>query len=239
MDMSEPEDKRLSMNQVETPVEPVGDKVYRLVSIGSQLIPVFGGAIGEAFHAFVKSPVERRQLKAIELMMDAINELYERTRRSQEDLIKDEAFVSTLFTAATLSARTADEEKLKAIKNAVISSAMMGAPNEAFQQMYMATLADMTSIHLRLLSYFKTLKFDNVQRFNTGDRAIQDGYFEMVRPFLQEGTQRGFVERATLDLRSWGVIAIPEGRATTLRGPDFIVMMLTDFGKGLLEFINA
>jgi hypothetical protein len=233
------DETRLTKELIEPAVEPAEDKLYRLVSIGSQMVPVWGGAIGEAFHAFVKSPAERRQRKAIVLMMDAINELYERTRRSHEDLVNDEAFVSTLFTASSMAVRTSDAEKLDAIKHAVISSALNGAPGEAIQQMYLTTLADMTSIHLRLLPYFKSLVFATVRLFTTGDRTVQNSYYDRVSTYVQEGISRGLVERATRDLHSWGVIAIPVGCPEAIPGPNFIVMMLTDFGRGLTEFIEV
>ncbi|MBB5356845.1 hypothetical protein HDE76_000027 [Rhodanobacter sp. ANJX3] len=237
--MSDQGEKKLTMDLVEPIVESETDKIYRVISIGVQAIPLVGGAIGEAFHAFVKSPFERRQRRAIELMMEAINSLQDKVFRSQEDLINDEAFVSTLFTAASMATRTADAEKLRAIKQAVISGALDAAPDEAMQQMFMATLAGMTGVHLKLLPYFKSLTPQIIKGFNAGERSVQNSYFDKVKAYVPKGTDTGLIARVTRDLQSWGVIAVPVGASSSASGPNFITMTLTDFGKRFVEFIDA
>lgn len=237
--MSDQGKEKLTMELIDPLVEPAADKIYRLVSIGVQAIPFVGGAIGETFHAFLKSPAERRQRQAIAVMMEAINELQKKISRSREDLINDEAFVSTLFTAASMATRTADADKLKAIKQAVISGALEGAPDEAAQQMFMTTLADMTSIHLKLLPYFKSITLQTIKNLNPDERSVQNSFFEKVKAFVTKGTDDGLIERATRDLQSWGVIAVPRGGASSVSGPNFIVMTLTDFGRRFVEFVGS
>lgn len=237
--MSGNEIKHVSSDIIEPSVEPVEDKLYRLASMATALVSsVDFGVSGELFRAFVEAPSERRTRQAIKLLTEALNEIIDRINRPLSQLQGDEAFVSTMATAYSMASRTADPEKLVAIKQVVISSALDNAPEEAVQQMYLATLSDMTSIHLRLLGYFKSLNYTEVKTADTGDRDVQNSYFEKVKTYLSEGTLRPVVERATRDLHSWGVIAVPEGCPEALPGPNFIVMMLTDFGKGLMEFIE-
>lgn len=236
--MSADDKKRLSIEMVEPTVEPVGDKVHRLTMAAAQLVPYAGGALAELFHSIVKSPMERRQLQAMEVMMEAINELQDKSERPVEMLMKDEAFVSTFFTASQLAVRTAEPEKLAAIKQAVIKGALDGSISEAIQQMYLSTLSQITSIHLRLLTYFKGLNGGTVRNTSTGDRNVQNSYFEHAARCFPEGINRAILERATRELNALGVIAVPEGFPQSLGGPNFVTMMLTDFGKGFLDFIS-
>jgi hypothetical protein len=240
MDMTEPKDKELTSELIEPTVEPTGDKVYRLAAaVAAAASVVDYGATNALFQTFIKSPTERRTRQAIQLIMEAVNEIKERVKRTEEQLQDNEAFVSTIATAYSMASRTAEPEKLSAIKRSVVSSALESAPEEAVQQMYLSTLAGMTSIHLRLLPYFKTLSYFKVKSFNTSHHRVQESYFEHVMPFVPENTPRAFIERATRDLQAWGVIAIPAGAPQTMSGPNFITMMLTDFGNGLVEFIEA
>jgi hypothetical protein len=236
--MSADDKKYLSIEMVEPTVEPVGDKVHRLTMAAAQLVPYVGGALAEAFHGIVKSPMERRQLQAMEVMMDAINELRNKSERPVETLMKDDAFISTFFTASQLAVRTAEPEKLAAIKQAVIKGALDSSISEAIQQMYLSTLSQMTSIHLRLLTYFKGLNAATVQKNNTGDRVTQDSYFERAAKCFPEGINKAILERATRELNTLGVIAVPQGFPQSLGGPNFVTMMLTDFGRGFVDFIS-
>jgi len=236
--MSEP-DKILSIELIDPIVEPIEDKVYRLAATAAAAASIVDfGAINALFQTFITSPSERRTRKAIVLIIEAINDIKQKINRTEEQLQNDEAFVSTAAKAYSLATLTAEPEKLSAIKQAIISSASERAPSEAVQQMYLNSLADMTSIHLGLLGYFKSLSFSEVRQFNTGDRSVQNSYFEKAKPFTPDGTHRSMIERATTDLHSSGVIAIPEGCPQAMPGPNFIVMMLSEFGKGLIEFIE-
>jgi hypothetical protein len=238
--MREQKIEKLSSDVIDPPVEPTEDTVYRLASAAFALVATVDyGASSELFRTFVQAPSDRRTRQAITLIIDALNQIIDRVNRPLDRLQDDEAFISTMATAYSMATRSAESEKLSAIKQAVICSALENAPNEATQQMYLTALADMTSIHLRLLRYFKALDFSTVKSANAGDRTIQNNYFRKVMPYLAEDTFRPLIERASRDLHSWGVIAVPEGCSQSMSGPNFITMMLTDFGKGFIDFIEA
>jgi hypothetical protein len=70
----------------------------------------------------------------------------------QPETLKDNpAFVDAVLAATHAVIRTSQEEKRKALRNAVVNSALAGAPEIAMQQMFIATLDRFTDWHLKVL----------------------------------------------------------------------------------------
>jgi hypothetical protein len=69
-----------------------------------------------------------------------------------ERLSRNEAFVSTALRATEIAVRTHEHEKLEALRNAVMSSALPDAPDDTLQQIFLNHVDSLTPWHLRILT---------------------------------------------------------------------------------------
>ncbi len=74
------------------------------------------------------------------------------------DLVENEAFVSTTVQASYAAIRAHQAEKLAALRNAVLNSALPTAPNDSLQQIFIKWVDELTVEHLRFLELFRDPK---------------------------------------------------------------------------------
>lgn len=135
--------------------ESPGDVAHALVRSALGAIPVAGSAAIELFNAIVTPPIERRRREWMASVGDALNELQSKagtidiTRLSQ-----DEEFISLLVSATQLAIRSHRQEKLDALKNAVLNSACGRRPSDDLQSAFLALVDRFTPLHLKLLKIF-------------------------------------------------------------------------------------
>jgi hypothetical protein len=60
--------------------------------------------------------------------------------------------VDAVVTATRIVDRTSQREKIEALRNAVLNSALPAAPDQDIQQLYFALIDNLTPTHLRLLT---------------------------------------------------------------------------------------
>lgn len=106
------------MNEEKEHIKPKpkgSDAIYALVKGAVSAIPLAGGAVSELFGLYVASPLQKRQEKWLESLLEKIKELEKKSARfSIENLQKNEVFISSLLQATQIAIRNHQEEKLKA-----------------------------------------------------------------------------------------------------------------------------
>ena len=136
-------------------VEPLSEKAHRVARSCLAAVPVFGGAAVEVFNALIEPPMSRRRVEWMVQMTDALNELLEKGVLTEKDLQENEKFFTTLVHASNVAIRNHEKEKLEALRNAVINSALPGAPSDTLQQLFLNLLDSCTSWHIALLKLFQ------------------------------------------------------------------------------------
>jgi hypothetical protein len=86
---------------------------------------------------------------------EAINELYEKGILTEKDLQENEVFFTSLVHASTMAIKNHQVEKLDALRNAVINSALPGAPDEIIQTLFLNFIDSCTLWHLALLRLYQ------------------------------------------------------------------------------------
>ena len=74
------------------------------------------------------------ELQHSQPVTEAINDLYEKGIVTEADLQENEKFFTTLVHASNTAIRNHEEEKLNALRNAVLNSALPGAPSDTMQR---------------------------------------------------------------------------------------------------------
>lgn len=140
---------------IDPKVEPAGEKAHRVARAALQAVPTFGGPLAEAFSALIKPPMARRKTEWMIQVTDALNQLFEKGVLTQEDLQTNEKFFTTLVHASGVAIRNHEKEKLEALRNAVVNSALPGAPDDTLQQLFLNLIDSCTSWHIALLKLFQ------------------------------------------------------------------------------------
>lgn len=138
----------------------IGDAVHTLTKAGLNLIPIAGGTAGELFNEVIAPPISRRRDQWLIEIADTINQLSDRVEGFEiEDLSENEAFITTVMHATQIAIRNHKAEKLVALKNTVINSALnQNLPEEDLQLMFLDFIDSFTPLHIKLLNFFNESK---------------------------------------------------------------------------------
>ena len=128
--------KKIDKELINPIVEPDSKKVHRVVRSALSAIPYAGGAVAEAFNALIEPPMTRRKGQWMLQVTEAINELYEKGVVTEKELQENEKFFTTLVHASTIAIRNHQSEKREALRNAVINSALPGAPEDTINSYF-------------------------------------------------------------------------------------------------------
>src|SRR5262249_18333093 len=131
-----------------------GDHLHTAVRAGLAAIPGVGGPAAELFNALIAPPLARRRDAWLNGLARGLRQLEEKVAGFGVEKLKDDpAFVSEVVEASQAAVRTHDEEKLDALRNAVLNIAASTAPEENLQPMLIALCDTLTPWHLRVLRF--------------------------------------------------------------------------------------
>ena len=137
------------------PTPTAGDAAHTVVKAGLAAIPIVGGPAAEIFAAIVVPPLTKRRDEWVRLIAEALKELQRRVDGfSVEALAQNDVFVTTLLNASQAAVRTHQEEKLEALRNAVLNAGLPNPPEEDLQLMFVRFIDELTAWHLRVLKFF-------------------------------------------------------------------------------------
>jgi hypothetical protein len=133
-----------------------GDYAHAGVRAGLSLAPVLGGPLVEFFSMVVAPPLEKRRDA---WLIDIINRLKKLEREDEgfkiENLAQNEEFISTLLYATQVAIRTHHEEKLEALRNIVVNSALDITAEENIHLIFMNMIDRYTPLHIQILCFIE------------------------------------------------------------------------------------
>lgn len=144
------------MGQIpEEPKQSGSDAVYALVRAAASAVPLVGGPAVELFGAIVAPPMERRRQRWFQQIADAIAELQATVANlTPEKLSQNDIFVTSLLHSTQIASRTHEEEKLEALRNALVNCGIPEAIESALQQIFLNHIDQLTTWHIRILRFF-------------------------------------------------------------------------------------
>lgn len=198
------------------------------------------------------------QTRLEERFEEAFNEF---PMSAAERLAADETFLTTLLNATLIAHRTSpqQEEKLQALCDATLNSALPNPPDEDLQLMFLNFVADFTKWHLRLLRFFDEVREWQITLNTTSDSLL--GYARSIQPtslvlatFPELAVQQAFCEQCIADLESRNLITLDANRLRYSPEPEQPLPpsfqkiaslasshapLTTEFGVEFLRFITA
>ena len=136
-------------------IEPDLEKAHKVARATISAVPVMGGALVEAFNSLIEPPMARRRTEWMVQVTEAINELYEKGFVTEQDLQSNDKFFTTLVHASNVAIKNHEQEKLSALRNAVLNSALPEAPDDTLQQLFLNLIDSYTSWHIAILKLFQ------------------------------------------------------------------------------------
>ena len=231
-----------------SPTEQRQDIAQALIRAGVSLVPG-GGAINELLNLVIVPAVAERQRRWLEALDHELGRLRERMEGfSFEDLQRREDFASAFLRASRIAATTHREEKLEALRNAVLNVAVGNAPDDDLQVVFLSLIEAYTPWHLRLLAFM-----DDPSRWaNERDAAksLHLGAHHLTYDRIFEGVfsglkgRRRFYDQVLSVLERDALITVVPAGATVHVGANGeckigFHRILTPEGREFLSFVTA
>ena len=125
------------------------DVGYAVLAAGLSAIPVVGGPVTELMQ-LVGPPIERRRTTWMEGVTAELHRLAS-AGIDIEGLQSNDQFISAVMQATVIAQRTHRQEKLNALRNALLNIATGQAPDEALQSIFLNFVDVFTDWHIKLL----------------------------------------------------------------------------------------
>ena len=227
-------------NEYEPPHSDPKDTAHAIAKAGLGSIPIVGAAAAELFQLVVTPSLERRRVEWMEAVAEGLKRLEEQGHRSFEELASDESFVDAVLQASHIAMRNSSEEKQKALRSAILNSALPSAPDESRRQMFLSWVDDLTVWHLRIL----TLLANPLRWFENANKpppqyALTSSLSELICDAYPEmRNQRAFYDQIGKDLHGRGLIGTDSFHTMMSAGGAF-QQRASDLGKQFIDFVSA
>jgi hypothetical protein len=128
-----------------------GEITQSSIKAGLSLIPG-GGVVSELMNLLWQPAITKRKEEWVRELAENLQLLEERVENFQIDkLVEDEAFITASLQATQVAIRTHQQEKLEAIRNTVLNSALNTDLNDELQLLFLSTIDRITPTHILIL----------------------------------------------------------------------------------------
>jgi hypothetical protein len=213
--------------------------VERAVEAGLNFVPGVGGALAVAFVTAVNWSLNERREKWLAGLAEAVEDLRQRMAAADfSDLASNQKFIDAIVSATRTADQTHQEEKLEALRNAVVNSAGDDAPDADTHAVLLGLLDRLTASHLRFLTmwddpsaWFAARQLTPPQAGMAGSRmqTVDAGLPEM------RGRQ-DFITMLSNDLNSAGLMRA--GISGMVSPTSLMDRLTSDLGRSLVQLIS-
>ena len=222
------------------PQECIGDEAHRAVRAALSAIPFVGGAAVEYFNRLFAPPLQRRRDAWLKALAERLSKLEQEGRVKVEDLQNNEEFISTVMQASQVAVGNHQKEKLEALRNAILNTAVGKAPEDSKRGTFLAFVDVLSVWHLRLLSFL----IDPVAWFKANGKSVPSygttssllGVIQVAMPEL--ASQGDFLDLVVSDLTQRKLIA-GGGIMTMMSADGWKAKRTTSLGDEFARFISC
>jgi len=220
-------------------IEPGGEKAHRVARIIIGAVPILGGAGVEIFNSVIDTPMNERKVQWMNQVGNALNDLIEKGVLTEQGLQHNETFITTVSQASMLAIRSHQQEKLEALRNAVLNVAVGLGPEEDLRQLFLNFVDVCTVTHIRLLSLMSgpeewgqnhEVEFPSSWRMGGITQAIEHafpdlrGKEQIYKVIWDDLYQRGLISTQSL--------------GTTMSREGILARRTTELGAKLIDFLS-
>lgn len=218
----------------------VGDYAHAGMRAGLSTAPFLGGPLAEFFSVVIAPPLEKRRTAWLVEIFSRLKILEGKIEGFKiENLAQNEIFISTLLYATQAAMRTHQDEKLAALRNAVINSATRLSVDENLQLMFLNLVDRYTRWHLIILHFL-----DDPRQYGVRNKISYPSWsmggtasvLEYAIPELKD--KRNFYDQIVKELFSDGLLNSETFMHTTMTDQGMFASRTTEMGKQFLDFIS-
>jgi hypothetical protein len=201
-------------------------------------VPIIGSSAAEYFNELVQPPLEARKLEWMEKVGEGLRKLEESSRVRAQNLREDPEFIDTVLQATQTAMRNCKQEKLDALRNAILNTAIGIAPQPALREMFLRYIDDFTVWHMKLLDLFADVTAWYARHSRTRP-SLSMGALEHILEdaFPSLRGQRSFYDQVWKDLYSRALVGT-DSLHTMMTGTGLVSGRCTELGKQFLSFIK-
>ena len=210
-------------------------------AVGGSLVglPGMGSIAGELYSKILKPPLAKRT----EQFLISLNEGIENLEREFEnfnfqDLSKRPYFISGFMQAFQIALRNHQEEKLNALRNAIINIDKPSFPEDDVFLMFINWIDTFTPWHLRILKYLDDIQFDDKVEEDSAMHVVD----RVINNFAELRNERAFTNQIIRELDDRGLILKDIDPQTPLEGVGDTYKVqkgyTTHMGTQFLKFIE-
>lgn len=202
--------------------------------IVASAIPIVGPIGAEVIGLLIQPQITMRRDEWLESLGSAVAELMQQTGSPAiNELVNNETFTTAVLHASQIALRTHQEEKLGALRNAVLNAALPGAPDDDIQHIFLTIIDSVTPVHMRFLAYF-TMPNSDGEAFGFDPVLMLEAAF----PDLKEGPS--LIRLCVDDLPNRKLLTHEGGSPYAFLSPGAAALMprISELGKQFLAFIS-
>ena len=133
------------------PTNPKSEAAAALIKGAVSAIPIAGSVISEVGNLYL-NPLEKRKQEWMNEVCRTIEDIQNRFSRLPASLEADEAFISFLYQTTIIAFKNHQQEKLKALSNALVSAADPENVSEDLTFQFIRYIDDLSVTHLKILA---------------------------------------------------------------------------------------
>jgi len=215
----------------------VGHAVAKGVLSG---IPMAGGLASEIFNLVIAPPLIKRRDEWMESIAKGLKELEQKIEGFRiEELSKSDSFITTVMHATQAAIRNHQKEKLEALRNAVLNAAVLNAPEEDLQMIFLNFVDTLTHWHMRILKLFDNpIKWGQENNIKWPNWEFGGLSSVLSHAFPEFRGRRDFYEQLFRDLFARGLLNT-ESLETTMTASGLFASRTTEMGKEFINFITS
>lgn len=131
-----------------------GDAAYEIGRALAAAVPSVGGPLQVLFENVFRAPLDKRKEAWLLELVGVIEELRATVDGFRPEMLaENEVFISVALQASQTALRNHQREKLDALRNAVLNSALPSLLSEDEQMIFLRLVDQLTPWHLRLLAF--------------------------------------------------------------------------------------
>lgn len=224
----------------EEPKISAGDYAYALAKAGISQIPIVGAPASEILPLILAPPFERRRSEWLKSLGERLKLLETQVEGLKlENLQNNETFITTALHASQAAIRSHQDEKLQALSNAVLNSALPNPIEEDLQLIFLNFIDELTPWHLRELKFFDNPRdWGQKHNINFGSFYMGSPSTILEKAFPELANKREWYDIFTKDLFTHGLMST-DSLHTSMTENGMFASRTTDMGKKFLQFITS
>jgi hypothetical protein len=203
------------------------------------LVPIAGGTLAVLFSALAGRKLQKRRDAWLRELAEVVQWLSEHGL-DPETLADNDLFVDAVVSTSRMIEHTHQEEKIQALRNAVLNSVAPDAPDADTQAIFLDLLDRFTPSHLRILTYlddppgwFRSHGLQPPQGIMAGSRLLG------VKAGLPEMAERdGFVNLLVSELSRAGFLKV-DTLSGMVSGQAIMDALTSEFGRQFLRYVTV